>query len=138
MYPLILSFETINKLNLFFECVLPDLKMWDTSACTTAIFLTYFIFSIVVLENVPPDAGLQKRDTFSTRNVGLAGTRSQILATCVASCGTAQPSTSPYNSGLSYYKLLVLSVKKCSHMGLPSAPTYSSSSTSWKSATAPS
>jgi hypothetical protein len=26
--------------------------------------LTYFIISIAVLENVPPDAGLQKRATF--------------------------------------------------------------------------
>jgi hypothetical protein len=33
-----------------------------------------FIISIAVLENVPPDAGLQKRATFSTLNVGLVGT----------------------------------------------------------------
>jgi hypothetical protein len=46
----------------------------NTFACTTAKFLTRFIISIAVLENVPPDAGLQKRDTFSTLNVGLAGT----------------------------------------------------------------
>jgi hypothetical protein len=31
---LILSFETITKLKLSFEC----LKMWDTFACATAIF----------------------------------------------------------------------------------------------------
>jgi hypothetical protein len=31
----------------------------------TAIFLTHFIISIAVLENVPADAGLQKRASFS-------------------------------------------------------------------------
>jgi hypothetical protein len=41
----------------------------------TAIFLTQFKISIAVLENVPPEAGIQKRDTFSTLNVGLDGTR---------------------------------------------------------------
>jgi hypothetical protein len=40
------------------------LKMWDTFACATAKKLTHFIISIAVLENVPPDAGLQKRATF--------------------------------------------------------------------------
>jgi hypothetical protein len=30
----------------------------------TAKFLTHFIISIAVLENVPPGAGLQKRATF--------------------------------------------------------------------------
>jgi hypothetical protein len=72
MYPSILSFETINKLKLFFECGISRLKMWDTFA--SAIFLTHFIISTAVLENVPPDAGLQKRTIFSTLNVGLAGT----------------------------------------------------------------
>jgi hypothetical protein len=33
--------------------------MWDTFACATAIFLTHFIISIAVLENVPPDAVLE-------------------------------------------------------------------------------
>jgi hypothetical protein len=47
-------------------------------------FITHFIISIAVLENVPPDAGLQKRATFSTLNVGLAETRNQTQATCVA------------------------------------------------------
>jgi hypothetical protein len=59
MYPSILSFKTINKLKLFFECGIPDLKMWDTFACATSKCLTLFIISIAVLENVPPDAGLQ-------------------------------------------------------------------------------
>jgi hypothetical protein len=68
--------------------VFPGLKMWDTFTCATANFSTYFIISIKVLENVPPDAGLQKRDTFSTLNVGLARTGNRTRATCVASSGT--------------------------------------------------
>jgi hypothetical protein len=65
----------------------PDLKMWDTCACATAIFSTHFIISIAVLENVPPDAGFQKRATFSTLNVGLARTGNRTRATWVASSG---------------------------------------------------
>jgi hypothetical protein len=49
--------------------------------------LTHFIISIAVLE-MPPGAGLQKRATFSTLNVGLAGTGNRTWATCVASSGT--------------------------------------------------
>jgi hypothetical protein len=41
-----------------------------------------------VLENVPPDAGLQKRATFLTINVGLDGTGNRTQATCVVSSGT--------------------------------------------------
>jgi hypothetical protein len=58
------------------------LKSQQTLA--TANFLTQFIISIAVLKNVPPDAGLQKRDTFSTLNIGLAGTGNQTRATCGA------------------------------------------------------
>jgi hypothetical protein len=47
-----------------FSNAFPGRKMWDTFACATAIFLSYFIISIAVLKNVPPDAGLQKRATF--------------------------------------------------------------------------
>jgi hypothetical protein len=47
-----------------FSDAFSGLKMWVTFACATANFLTHFIISIAVLENVPPDAGLQKRDTF--------------------------------------------------------------------------
>jgi hypothetical protein len=43
------------------------LKMRVTFACTTANFLTHFIISIAVLENVPPDAGLQKRASHPQR-----------------------------------------------------------------------
>jgi hypothetical protein len=47
-----------------FSDAFPGLKMWDIFACATAIFLTHCIISIAVLENVPSDAGLQKRATF--------------------------------------------------------------------------
>jgi hypothetical protein len=50
--------------------------------------LTHFLISIAVLEKVPPDAGLQKRATFSTLDVGLAGTGNQTQATYAASSGT--------------------------------------------------
>jgi hypothetical protein len=70
--------------------------MWDTFACATAKFLTHFIISIAVPENVPPDTGLQKRATFSTLNVGLAGTGNQTRAPAwQAEALTAQPSTTP-------------------------------------------
>jgi hypothetical protein len=46
-----------------FSDAFPGLKMWVTFACATAKFLTHFIISIAVLENVPPDAGLHKRAT---------------------------------------------------------------------------
>jgi hypothetical protein len=55
----------------------------NTFAWATAKKLTHFLISIAVLENVPPDAGLHKRDTFSTLNVGLAGTGDRTWATCV-------------------------------------------------------
>jgi hypothetical protein len=42
----------------------PGLKMWVTFASATANFVTHFIISIAVFENVPPEAGLQKRATF--------------------------------------------------------------------------
>jgi hypothetical protein len=47
-----------------FSDAFTGLKMWNTFACATAIFLTHFIISIAVPENMPPDAGLQKRATF--------------------------------------------------------------------------
>jgi hypothetical protein len=72
------------------NAVFPGLKMWDTLACATAIFLTHFIISVAVLEDVPPDAGLQNRATISTLNVGLAGTGNRTRATCMASSGTTR------------------------------------------------
>jgi hypothetical protein len=62
--------------------------MWDTFSCATAKKLTHFIILIAVLENVLPDAGLQKRATFSTLNIGVAGTGNQTRAACLASSGT--------------------------------------------------
>jgi hypothetical protein len=47
-----------------FSDAFPGLKMLDTFAYATAVILTLFIISITVLENVFPDAGLQKRATF--------------------------------------------------------------------------
>jgi hypothetical protein len=47
-----------------FSDAFPGLKMWVTFACATANYLTRFIILIAVLENVPPDAEFQKRDTF--------------------------------------------------------------------------
>jgi hypothetical protein len=44
-----------------FSDAFPGLNMWVTFACATAKKLTHFI---IENENVPPDAGLQKRDTF--------------------------------------------------------------------------
>jgi hypothetical protein len=50
-----------------FSDAFPGLKMWDTFACATANVLTHFIISIAVLENMPPDAGLQKDPLFHTK-----------------------------------------------------------------------
>jgi hypothetical protein len=80
--------KPLTSLSCSLNAVFPCLKMWDTFACATAIYLTHFLISIAVLENVPPDAGLQKRATFPTLNVGLAGTRNRTRATCVASSAT--------------------------------------------------
>jgi hypothetical protein len=88
MYPSILSFETINKLKLFFECGIPrpqDVGHLCLRYCK--FLIPHFVISIAVLANVPPDAGLQKRAPFSTLIVGLAGTGYQTRATCVASSG---------------------------------------------------
>jgi hypothetical protein len=75
---------TILSCNL--NAIFPGLKMWDTFACANAKILTHFIISIAVLENVPPDAGLQKRAPFTTQGQARAGNRTR--ATCVASSGT--------------------------------------------------
>jgi hypothetical protein len=68
-------------------------------------FLTHFIILIAVLETIPPDAGLQKRATFSTQNVGLAGTGNQTGPPAwQAEAQAAQPSTTPYM--ITYIKIL--------------------------------
>jgi hypothetical protein len=50
-----------------------DAQSVQPQVSTDANVLTHFIITIAVLENVPPDAGLQKKTTFSTLNIGLAG-----------------------------------------------------------------
>jgi hypothetical protein len=59
-------FYTLGGITPFrgFSDAFAGLKIWVTFACATAIFLTHFIISNAVLENVPPDAGLQKRASF--------------------------------------------------------------------------
>jgi hypothetical protein len=59
-----------------------SLKDTVTQERFNAKISTHFVISIAVLENVPPDTGLQNRATFSTLNVGLAGTGNQSRATC--------------------------------------------------------
>jgi hypothetical protein len=96
MYPSILSFKTINKLKLFFECGIPRPQNVGHLPLRYCNFLTHLIISIAVLENVPPDAGLHKRTTFSTLNIGLAGTGNLPGPPAwQAAALTAQPSTSP-------------------------------------------
>jgi hypothetical protein len=91
--------QPLTSLSCSLNAVFPGLKMWDTFSCATAIFLTYFIISIAVLENVPPGAGLQKRATFSTLNVGLAWTfesnPGHLRGKHAAAALTAKPSTTP-------------------------------------------
>jgi hypothetical protein len=63
-YPSILSFKTINKLKLFFECGIPRPQDADHLCLRNCKYFNPFIISIAVLENGAPDAGLQKRATF--------------------------------------------------------------------------
>jgi hypothetical protein len=79
--------------NLFDNFLTTFLAVLDSFFDKTTDYLLLQIFiqlysAIAVLENVPPDAGLQKRATLSTLNKGLAGTRNQTRATCVANSGT--------------------------------------------------
>jgi hypothetical protein len=50
-----------------FSEAFPGLKMWDTFACATAIFLTFFVISIAVLKNVPLTQGYRKEPLFHTK-----------------------------------------------------------------------
>jgi hypothetical protein len=59
MYVLILSFETINKLKLSFECNIPG----PQDAGKPSLFNIY-LFLIAVLENVPPTQGNRKEPPF--------------------------------------------------------------------------
>jgi hypothetical protein len=64
-----------------FHTVSPTSKSQQTLA--TAKFLTHFIISIAVLENVPLSRVTEKSN-FSTLNVGLDGTGNRTRATCMA------------------------------------------------------
>jgi hypothetical protein len=86
MYPSILSFETINKLKLSFECGIPrpqdvehlcfglfltlksDPAQGSNLEVSTDYLLLQFFYPSIQCNcsacNVPPDAGLQKRATF--------------------------------------------------------------------------
>jgi hypothetical protein len=64
-----------------FYSVSPTSKSQQTLA--TAKFLTSFIISSAVLENVPLSRVTEKNN-FSTLNVGLAVTKNQTQATCMA------------------------------------------------------
>jgi hypothetical protein len=75
----------MNKLKLFFECGIPRSQDAGTPLLLLLQIVNLYIISIAMLENVPPDAGLHKRATFSTLIVGPAGTGDRTRATCVAS-----------------------------------------------------
>jgi hypothetical protein len=86
MFPSILSFETINKLKLFFECGIPRPQELEHHRLRYFNFFNpYYNLNCSAWECAP--WGFQKRATFSTLNVGLAGTGNQTRATCVASSG---------------------------------------------------
>jgi hypothetical protein len=59
------------------------------SLALVIFFVTHVINSIVVLENVPTDAGKLKRYTFSTLNAGLDGTGNKTQDNWVASSGNS-------------------------------------------------
>jgi hypothetical protein len=67
---------------------------WNCTQICTSVnrpFLareTYFSWVNTMKGSAPPDTGLQKRETFSTLNVGLAGTGNRSPDTCVASSST--------------------------------------------------
>jgi hypothetical protein len=74
-------------LNTMFRLVnSPVSRYGNAFAFATANFKLYII-SIAVLENVSPDAGLQKRANFSALIVGLAETGDQTRAICLARSG---------------------------------------------------
>jgi hypothetical protein len=91
--------QPLTSLSCSLNAVFPGLKMWDTLACATAIFLTYFIISIAVLENVPPGAGLQKKSHLfhSKRRSGRdrESNPGHLRGKHAAAALTAKPSTTP-------------------------------------------
>jgi hypothetical protein len=99
MYPSILSFETLNKVKLLFECGNPMPQDAGTPLLAQLqFFLPRFIILIAVLENMPPDAGLQKRAIFSTLNVGLTGNLGELVLFCATWIAAEKFLTAPSNS----------------------------------------
>jgi hypothetical protein len=83
MYPLILSFETINKLN--FK-VRPRTGVQPQSLnrlLATAIFLSNYTVQLQCLQSAP-GRRVTEKSQFSTLNVGLDGTGNRTQATCLA------------------------------------------------------
>jgi hypothetical protein len=64
MYLLILSFETIKKLKLFFECGLPMPQDAGKPLLSLLQIFNPNIISIAELENVPPTQGYRKELPF--------------------------------------------------------------------------
>jgi hypothetical protein len=110
MYPSILSFKTINKLKLSFECGIPrpqDVGHLLLRYCN--FFNPFYNLNCSAWERAP---GLQKRATFSTLNVGLAGTRNRTRATCVASSGTNRSAIHYASHRFCRHNLLSISVNR--------------------------
>jgi hypothetical protein len=66
MYLSILSFDTINKLKLFFEYGIPMPQDAGTPSLLLVHILNLYIISFAVLENGPPTQGYRKKATFFT------------------------------------------------------------------------
>jgi hypothetical protein len=64
MHILILSFKTINKLNLSFESGIPVPQDAGTPSLALLQIFNRYIISIAVLENVPPTQGYRKEPPF--------------------------------------------------------------------------
>jgi hypothetical protein len=106
MFPLRLSFETINKLKLAFECGIPrpqdvghlcfrlfltlksdpgqesSLKV-SSEYLLVQFFLSNYTVQLQCLQRAPGRRVTEKRH-FSTLNAGLAGTVNRTQATCLA------------------------------------------------------
>jgi hypothetical protein len=82
----------------------------------TAIFLSNYIVKLQCLQR-SPDAGLQKRATFSTIIVGLSGTGNQTRATCKAGSGTNR-SAIHYN-----FEIVFQTVEFCPEFGSVPKPS---------------
>jgi hypothetical protein len=89
-----LSFETINKLKLFFECGVPMPQDAGTPSLSLLHIFNLYIISIAVLENVPPTQGYRKESPFMSGCM-VPGIKPRPPAWQAAS-QDAQPSTTTY------------------------------------------